>query len=158
MLNLESRVDFEEVIVATGSVVEEFHGASRAIVNRAAKPDRRSDHGVSDGFVEPASRCFFDDFLITTLHRTVALSQRDDVASPVAEELNLDVSAVVDAALQKNPGIAKETLAEPGCTFVCSEPWSSASVSQRDKQIPRRDRARLEHHGIADPVRLCEAA
>jgi len=60
-------------------------------------------------------RCDFDNFLVATLDRAIALVEVDDVAVLVAEDLDFDVFGAFDVALEENGGIAESILSFRAC-------------------------------------------
>lgn len=62
-----------------------------------------------------------DDFLMAALDGAFALAEGDDVASAVAEDLDLDVPCMLHVFLHKHARIAEARLALPA--------WSSGSRS-----------------------------
>ena len=62
-------------------------------------------------------RSLLDQLLVAALQRAVALSEMDDVAVGVGEDLDLDVPRVWEIALQVDGPVAEELLALTGCAF-----------------------------------------
>src|SRR2546430_407840 len=87
MLNLESGVDLEEVEASTG-VDEEFHGAGVRVARGFGDPHRGGTKILAKAVVHGRPRGLLDQLLMTTLHRTIAFSEPDDVAGTIREGLH----------------------------------------------------------------------
>src|SRR2546427_8831049 len=59
----------------------------------------RSPQPASQRRCDGHRRRFFDELLVTALDTALALSQRDDAARPVGEDLDLDVSRALEVLL-----------------------------------------------------------
>ena len=55
-------------------------------------------------------RRFFDDLLIATLHRAIALTQRNHVAATIAEDLHFDVAGALDELLEEDAALTEIAL------------------------------------------------
>ena len=107
MLDLQPRVDFQEVELAVGRQQK----LDRAGVRRSRSPwpprtaasviaARSASSSAGDGR-------FFDDLLMPPLDRALALEQVHDVAVRVAEDLDLDVPRGFDVGLDEQRAVAK---------------------------------------------------
>ena len=101
MLDLQTRVHFEEVRLLARRVVDELDGPSRAVCDRRGQalgvgPEARAHAG---GQIRRGR--LLDDLLVAPLHRAVALTEGDDAAVPVAEDLHLHVPRRFDPAFDE---------------------------------------------------------
>ncbi len=106
MLDLDARVDFDEVEVAC-LVDDELDGAGVGVAGGLDQPDGRLAHGSARLGREARPRAFFDQLLMPALHGAVALPEMDDVAVLVGEDLHFDVPRPLDVLLEIDAGIAK---------------------------------------------------
>ena len=105
VLDLQAGVHFDEVELAV--LKQELDRADAAIAQRT--------HGIGDlfadlaplRFVEGRGRGLFQHFLMTSLQRAVAFAQMHDIAVVVGQDLNLDVTRVVEVFLQVQRVVAK---------------------------------------------------
>ncbi len=149
VLDLQPRVDLEEIRLAARDVEDELDGARRAVGDRLREADRRGRELRPAGVGEPRRRRLLDDLLVPPLQRAVALAERRDRAAPVAEDLHLDVARRLDVALDEEPARAevaaaqaldrRERRAEPG--VVGTERHADAAAAGRA----------LQHDRVADP-------
>ena len=70
----------------------ELDRAGAHIVHRLGRGHRCGPHLGTQGVGHAGGWCFFQHFLVASLHRTVALKQIHAVAVRVAKNLNLDVA------------------------------------------------------------------
>src|SRR5437763_7659898 len=82
MLDLDPAVQLEEPEVAT--VEHELGGAGAAVADCTRERDRRLTHLLPQFRVE--RRRLLEHLLVAPLHRALALAERDDVASLIAEQ------------------------------------------------------------------------
>ena len=63
-------------------------------------------------------RGFFDNFLVSALHRTVAFTQSNDIACSVAKNLHFDMACLLDIFFEKNTGIIEMRLRQKLHRFI----------------------------------------
>ena len=102
MLDLDPRVDLDEVKLSAVGVHQELDRAGADILRGARDRD-----GIAADFgpallVEIGSGGALDDLLVPALNGAIALEQMHDAAMTVGENLNLDVPGVLDQLLQVN--------------------------------------------------------
>ena len=98
MLDLESRVDLEEIELA---VAEDELNRSRVDVAGGARgPDGGFAHRRPDLWRDCGRGRLFHDLLMAALDRAFALAQVHSVAVAVADDLDLDVARLANVALQ----------------------------------------------------------
>ena len=102
MLHLDARIYLDEAPIAAFDIDEELDG-TRVEVFRLA----RDSHGCSADFVANAnvernSWRHFNDLLMATLDRAVALIEMEDVPVMISKDLNFDVLGSPDIALEEN--------------------------------------------------------
>ena len=111
VLDLDARVDFDEVPLLGIDVVEKFDGAGVAVVGFA-----REAHSSFAQLVAYAGREIrrgrdLDDFLMAPLHRTIALVQVQQIAVIVGENLHFQVAGARQIFFQEYAGIAERASA-----------------------------------------------
>ncbi|RUS22134.1 LOW QUALITY PROTEIN: hypothetical protein BC937DRAFT_90266 [Endogone sp. FLAS-F59071] len=92
MLDLQTRVEFEEVEVVMG--VRILDGTGRDITDELGEPDGRFFHRFKGLLLGNGDRRLLDDLLVTTLHRAIAAEEGDGVAVLVGQQLNLKMTRV----------------------------------------------------------------
>ena len=148
MLDLDARIDLDEVEIAAVEVVEELDRAGVAVARGAAQA-----HGVVGQFgaprlVEIGRRRALDDLLVAPLDRAVALEEVHQVAVPVADDLDLDVARPAHQLLQEDLVVAEGGLglAPPGGDLLVQ----LALAFDLPHAAPAAAPARLQHERIAD--------
>ncbi|MNQ63948.1 hypothetical protein D3C85_783480 [compost metagenome] len=111
MLDLQARVDLQEVEAVARRVVDEFHRASRPVVHGLAQLDGGVEQRGARGGRQQGRRGFFDDLLVAPLHRAIAFAQRQHASRAIAEDLHLDVPRVIHIAFDECAAIAEEVFA-----------------------------------------------
>ena len=100
VLDLDARVDLDEVEGAGVGIHQELDRAGADIVGGAADLERRLAQGRAALLVEIGGGGALDHLLVAALDRAVALEQVDEVAVAVAQELHLDVARAADQLLE----------------------------------------------------------
>ncbi len=98
MLDLYAGVHFHEVEVAAG-IDQKLQSAGILIANRFGSLDRGTQQVLARFLGKIRRRGLLDQFLVSALQRAVPLTDRVDVTEHVAQHLHLDVSRLVDKAL-----------------------------------------------------------
>src|SRR5579862_2738472 len=107
MLDLDPRVELEEPEVA--AVEHELGRAGALVADRARERDCRVAHPCPQLRVERRRRRLLEHFLMTPLDRAVALTECDDVAVLVGEQLNLDVARALEETLAEDGIVAERS-------------------------------------------------
>ena len=94
VLDLDARVDLDEVEVAGVGIEEELDGSGGDVVRGTADAQRRLAQLCAGRLVEERGRRAFNDLLVAALDRAVALVEMDQRAVGVAEDLHFNVSGV----------------------------------------------------------------
>src|SRR5688572_8608597 len=117
MLNLDSRIDLDEVELVGVGVDEELDRAGIVVTNLAADGHCSIADGRADVGWQVRRRGNLDDLLVAPLDRAVALEEVNQVAMLIAEELDLDVAGPFDELLDEDVGAVEggEGLALRGC-------------------------------------------
>ena len=102
---LYARVHFNEEKFAI--FVQEFKRARAAVVDAFTGRYTRFTNGFALCFGNAWGRGFFDDFLVATLHRAIALSQVNGIAVFIRQNLNFHVTRFLQIAFHVNGRIAK---------------------------------------------------
>lgn len=134
MLDLDTRVDLDKVDAPR--VDEELARSGVAVPDLFRNLDGAGEQLFADLVRQVGRRAEFDDFLVPTLDRAVALKEVDDVAVRVTEHLHFDVTRFVEVAFDKDGSVS-----ERGFGF-------------RDGRLERR----LERRGFADDPHAATAA
>ena len=114
VLNLQSGIHLDEVVIVV-SVQQKLDCSRILVADESGQFQCVGQYGLSRGRVQ-RGRSDFDDFLVSPLHRTVALIQMNDVTIVIAQQLHLNVSRIFDEALDEHV-----TIAERGQRFrLCS--------------------------------------
>ncbi len=148
VLDLDSRVHFNEVEFAGIGIHQIFDGACADIVRRLGDAQRiGGEFGALFGRQVRGGGAL-DDLLVAALDRAVALEEMDHITMRVTQNLALDVAGALDELFQID-----FVLAEGGLGFTL------AFVHFTQQLLGSRSRAhaataaapgRLEHDGIAD--------
>ena len=112
VLDLHARVHLEEVVGAVG-VEQSLDGPGRAVADGACGVDRDRADPSSELVVDRRRRRLLDELLMASLDRAVALAEVDDVPVRVGQDLHLDVSRIVEVALDVDGGVGEVRLALP---------------------------------------------
>src|SRR6202521_1571435 len=115
VLDLDARVHFHEVERLV-FVEQHLDRAGADVVDGLCALYRCVTHSVAQILVERNTWGLLDELLMTPLYRAVALAQVDDVAVPVAHDLELDVPRALEIFLDVHL-----TVAERGKRFGASE-------------------------------------
>lgn len=94
VFDLDTRVDFDEVMPAL-LIDQEFRSTGISVVDGLRKLDSIRQDGLSDVFSEVRRGRDFDDLLVSSLNGTVSLEQVNAVAVTVGQQLDFNVSRVV---------------------------------------------------------------
>ena len=109
MLDLEARVDLEEVEVAR-RVHQELEGSGVRVLHRAGGVDDGAAQLAAQLLGERRRRRLFDELLVPPLDRALALAEVHHVAVMVAEHLDLDVARRLDVLLDVDVADAERGL------------------------------------------------
>ena len=107
VLDLDARVDFDEIPLLGIDVVEEFDGAGVAVVGFARQANRGFAQLVAYAGREIRCGRDFDDFLMAPLHGTITLVQVQQIAVIVGENLHFQVAGARQIFFQEHAGIAE---------------------------------------------------
>src|SRR5437870_5571238 len=107
VLDLDARIDFDEVEEAGIGIKEEFDGAGVVQVHGVADGEGSVEDALAGGGFEIMGRRHFDDFLMAALQGAIALVQVNQMAVVIAKKLHLDVPGVLDKLFQKDVGDAE---------------------------------------------------
>ena len=107
VLDLDTRIHLNEEPVIVVHVIEKLDRAGVVVADAFGELDRGLAKLLAHRRIQVHGRRDFDDFLIASLHRTIAFVQMDDVAVLVAENLHLDMLGAGNVALQEHRGIAE---------------------------------------------------
>ena len=108
MLDLEARIHLQEVEV--GLFHQELDGAEVLVADRSCARAGNAAHLGAQRVVEGGRRTLFDQFLMATLHTTLAFAEMHHVAAAVGGDLDLDVVSALDQAFQVQAAVAEVRL------------------------------------------------
>ena len=155
MFHLEARVHLHEVEIAR-SIEQEFQRSRTFVVDRLHRTRRDCAHALAQCGRYGRRRRFLDQFLMATLHGTIAFAKMDNIAVAVGEYLYLDVTCVDDGAFENHRGITE-----------CAHRFRSCATQQVNEFICRGNQPQaasapagsgFDHHRKADALCFCEQA
>ena len=150
VLDLDARIDFDEVELVGVGIDQELDRAGVLVVHRAA--DRRAPHRRSASrrsAIEIGRRRDLDHLLMPPLHRAIALEQVHQVAVLVAQQLHFDVPGALDELFDEDVAAAEggqATRAAPASELAAS----SLGFVDHAHAAAAAPLGRLEHHRIAE--------
>ncbi|MNI04523.1 hypothetical protein D3C73_574460 [compost metagenome] len=148
VFHLQTGVHFQEIETPGIAVEDELHGAGAAVVHRFGQFDRRRAQFIGHALGQVRCRGFLEDFLVATLHRTVAYAKGDHFAVAVAEYLHFQVTGTLDVLLDEHPGVAEIVLAQALDRFEgFAQLGRAAAHAHADAATAG---GALEHHRVAD--------
>ena len=106
MLYLQAGVHFQEIKTAI-ACQHKFHRARAYIVNRPRCGDGGCAHACAQGFVHRRAGRFFHHFLVTPLHRTIALAYMHHMRVPITKDLNFYMAGVQHGFFDEQLPVAK---------------------------------------------------
>ena len=148
VLDLQARVDLDEVERPGVGVQEELDGPRVRVVSGPRQGERRVAEGPSLGLGQGRRRRPLDELLMPPLNRAIALEQVDQVSVEVAQDLDLDVVRPAQHSLGVH-----EVLAEGRARFAPRRLDQLGKLRRRlhHAQAPTAPTATgLDHEGIAD--------
>ena len=150
MLDLDARVDLDEVEIAAVGVHEELDGGGVVQADGAADGQGGVEDAPAQGRVEAGGGGDLDDLLMAPLNGTIALEKVNKTAVPVAEQLDLDVAGAADELFEENVGDAEggaglaAGLVEGVVEFVGRQGDAHPAAAAAHR--------RLDDDGIAEPL------
>src|ERR1019366_10111545 len=105
MLDLQARVDFEEVEVV--ALDQKLRGARVAVMRRAREFQRRVDYFRAHRAAESGRRRLLDNLLMPPLDGAITLAQRGHRAVIVAEQLYFDMARMREIFFDEYPPVAE---------------------------------------------------
>jgi len=94
--------------------------------------------------------CFFYDFLVTALGRTIPLTQGNGLAFAVAKYLHLDMTGALDKFFEKNTAVGKIVFAKAFDALVMPGQFGIA-ITQLHTNATTTRRG-FKHHRVADTL------
>src|SRR5512145_3380213 len=86
MFHLQARVHFKKEERGKIGVEDEFDRPCVEVISRLGSSNRGSPHLFAQFRCQQWRRSFFDDLLMSALHRTLALEELDEVSLLIAED------------------------------------------------------------------------
>ena len=113
VLDLDARIDFDEVDLAGVGIHQELDRAGADIVGGARQLHRMLGKVPALRVVQIGRRRALHDLLVAPLDRAVALEQMHDIAVRVAQNLDLDMARALDQLFQIDLVLAESRLGLP---------------------------------------------
>ena len=111
MLDLEPRIHLHEIErIGARGIDDELDGARADVADRLRSRYRRFPHRAPSLRRHARRRRFLEHFLVSPLHRAVALEQIDAIAERVGEHLDLDVPRLRQVRLDQHAVVAEARL------------------------------------------------
>ena len=153
MLDLDPRVDLDEVEIAAVHVLQEFHRAGALVFGVAADFQTQFAKLGALDVVQIRRRGALDDLLVAALDRAVALIEMVEVAVMVAQHLHLDMAGALDHLFQIALAVAKGGLglAASLANLVCK----LLGAKDRAHPAPAAAPGRFQHDRVADFIGHC---
>ena len=153
MLNLQTGIHFQEIHLLGKRVVEELNGSGGAIPNGRHKARRPVCNAQPHRQWQVGRRGFFHYLLVAPLHRTIAITQYDNLAHTIAEHLNFDVPGARNIAFQIDARVAEAAFRHShyGGECLIELRW----VLAHRHADAAATCAALQHHGKADGCCRC---
>ena len=121
VLDLEPRVHLEKVEASgfAGSFDEKLHRPGVSIARLARDGHRCVTHPLPQRRSDHRRWTLLDHLLVTSLNRTLALEQMDDVAVVIGEDLELDMSRLLDQPFNVERAVAEGRHCFASCLRDC---------------------------------------
>ena len=148
MLDLDARIDLDEVELAGVGILQELDRAGADIAGVARQLQRVAAQLLPERIGEIWRRRALDDLLVAALDRAVALEQMHRIAMRVAQHLHLDVAGAFDQFFEIDL-----VLAEGGLGLALALGHLARQIglaADRAHAAPAAAPRGLEHHGVAD--------
>ena len=105
VLDLYAGVHFNEIELTI--LVQELEGTCAAVTQIDTCLHATGLHFSAGLFVDTGCRCFFNDFLVTTLQRAVAVAQMNGMPLAIRQHLHFDVARVGEEFFQVDHRVAE---------------------------------------------------
>ena len=109
MLNLQAGIHLQKVVLEV-FIHDELHCACALVAHRQRGSHRIAAHSVTHCRIDDWRGRFLNHFLSSALRRAIPLTQVHGIPVRICKNLNLDMPAVVDQALQHQVAISKSAL------------------------------------------------
>ena len=100
VFHLDSGIHFHEIEVSAVAIQQELHCTGPFVAHCTGSIDSGSAHLLAQCGGEASGGGFFDELLIAPLNRAVSVTQVDDIALPVSQDLELNVPGIEDQLFQ----------------------------------------------------------
>ncbi|CAI6094402.1 unnamed protein product [Clonostachys chloroleuca] len=104
MLNLETRVELEEIELVVGVRVQVLDSTGGNVTDQFTQTDGRILHGLECVGLGNCDGCFFDNLLVTSLNGTVSAKERDVVSVLISQKLHLQMSGIASQLHDEDGG------------------------------------------------------
>ena len=102
VLDLDARIDFDEIERTCILIHQELDGAGPDVAGRPSDPECRIAKGLARRFVEIGRRRALDHLLVAPLDRAIALEQMEQVAVSVTQKLHLNMARPANQLFEIN--------------------------------------------------------
>ena len=152
VLHLQAGVHLQEEELAGVVVDQQLHRPRRDVADRPGQPHRGVAHGGPQGIVDRDGRRLLDDLLVAALDGALPLTEMDDIAVGIAQDLDLHMAAPAQVALQEHGVIAEaaQRLA-PGSGHGLGE---VGRIRDQAHALAAPASGRLDHEREADIARV----
>ena len=94
MLDLQTRIQFEEVEFVVGVRVEVLDGTSRNVSDQPTEAHSSALHGLESGLFSNSHGGLLDNLLVTTLDGAITTEEGNVVAVLISQQLHLEMASV----------------------------------------------------------------
>ena len=113
VFNLQARIDFEEIESVARRVVYKFDRTGRTVRNALHKSQSSFMQRFASLFGQARRRRFFNDLLVTALHRAIAFTKHNSIPFAIAKDLHFDMAAAFHILFDKEACILEVVFAQP---------------------------------------------
>ena len=151
VLDLHARIHFDEIQFARVRIDQKLDGRRAVIFRFARQRHRRVREPLANFRVEVHGRRDFHHFLVSPLHRAIALVQMENISVRVGQDLHFDVPRAANVALEKNSVVA-ERRSGLGPRFLQARQQQLRALHHAHPAPAAAERG-FHHQRIADFVR-----
>ena len=105
VFDLKTGVDLQKIKRLRDAIVNKLHGSGRSVVDGLAETYGSFEKLLADSVRKIGRRRLLDDLLVSSLDRAIAFAEGQNLASAVAENLNLNMARHFDKLLEINSAL-----------------------------------------------------
>ena len=155
VFNLQTRIDFEEIESVARCVVYKFDRTGRTVRNPLHKSQSRFMQRFASLFGQARRRRFFNDLLVTALHRAIAFAQNNSIAIAIAKDLYFDMTATFYILFDKEARILEVVFTQSLDAVKAFNEFLFAVANAHANTTTAC--GTLEHYRIADFLGMCNS-